>query len=289
MANPRPWPFDDDDRPNGSVQPLSQADLQAILAHLGDDPDQLLAGTIGDRPVAAMRVRASLGRPGGSAHAQRRRLRAAEWAAWTRTAPWRAAAILAGTTVGGLLGPPADTEPGAGPWRADGHGGRLGLRFRPSPDALAWQRGAAGERRTARLLDPSGRLCHGRHPSPHTTGGGLRSRPDRPGPARPGRGRGADRGRARRPGAMGQGGQRRGCRWWRPGACQACFVPSRRCWGPSGSPGWPTRPGSASALLFDPGDCRTQSRSRNDPDIGLITRERRGPASRSHFRWRRVE
>jgi hypothetical protein len=20
-----------------------------------------------------------------------------------------------------------------------------------------------------------------------------------------------------------------GCRWWRPGACQACFAPSRRC------------------------------------------------------------
>jgi hypothetical protein len=29
-----------------------------------------------------------------------------------------------------------------------------GLRFRPSPDARAWRRGAAGERRTARLLGP---------------------------------------------------------------------------------------------------------------------------------------
>jgi len=29
-----------------------------------------------------------------------------------------------------------------------------GLRFRPSPDAIAWRRGAAGERRTARLLSP---------------------------------------------------------------------------------------------------------------------------------------
>jgi len=29
-----------------------------------------------------------------------------------------------------------------------------GLRFRPSPDAVAWRRDAAGERRTARLLDP---------------------------------------------------------------------------------------------------------------------------------------
>jgi hypothetical protein len=32
-----------------------------------------------------------------------------------------------------------------------------GLRFRPSPDASAWQRGAAGVRRTARLLDPLAR------------------------------------------------------------------------------------------------------------------------------------
>jgi hypothetical protein len=29
-----------------------------------------------------------------------------------------------------------------------------GVRFKPSPEAIAWRRGAAGERRTARLLDP---------------------------------------------------------------------------------------------------------------------------------------
>ncbi len=29
-----------------------------------------------------------------------------------------------------------------------------GLRFRPSPDAVAWRRGAVGERRTAQLLGP---------------------------------------------------------------------------------------------------------------------------------------
>jgi hypothetical protein len=29
---------------------------------------------------------------------------------------------------------------------------RLGLRFRPSPDAVAWRRGAVGERRTAHVL-----------------------------------------------------------------------------------------------------------------------------------------
>jgi hypothetical protein len=87
MASSPPWPFDDNDRPSGSVQPLSQADLQAILAHLGDDPDQLLAGPGADRPVVAVWVRASVGRPGGSAQARWRWLRAAEWAAWTRTSP----------------------------------------------------------------------------------------------------------------------------------------------------------------------------------------------------------
>ena len=154
MAGPSPhrFPFDDHDRPSGSVQPLSQADLQAILAHLGDDPDQLLAGTNGDRPVVTMRVRASVGRPGGSAQARWRRLRAAEWTAWTRTLPWRVAATLGtGTTagvLGSLLAPRLALVLGALAAVAAG----WTLRFRPSPDASAWQRGAAGERRTARLL-----------------------------------------------------------------------------------------------------------------------------------------
>ena len=51
MASSRPWPFDDEDRPSGSVRPLSQADLQTILAHLGDDPDR-----------AAGRLRRRIGR-----------------------------------------------------------------------------------------------------------------------------------------------------------------------------------------------------------------------------------
>jgi hypothetical protein len=104
MANSRSWPFDDDDRPSGSVQPLSQADLQAILAHLTNDPDQLLASTGADQPVVAVRVRASVGRPGGSAQTRWRRLRAAEWATWTRTLPWRMAATLGIGAGGGLLG-----------------------------------------------------------------------------------------------------------------------------------------------------------------------------------------
>jgi hypothetical protein len=155
MASSRSWPFDDDeDRPSGSVRPLSQADLQAILAHLNHDPDELLAGTEADRPVVAMRVRATVGRPGGSAQAQWRQLRAAEWAAWTRTLPWRVAVIFGIGAVGGILGSLlvprlglviGGLAPIAAGW---------GLRFRPSSDAVAWRRGSAGERHTAQLLGP---------------------------------------------------------------------------------------------------------------------------------------
>jgi Nuclease-related domain len=154
MASSQSWPFDDEDRPSGSVRPLSQADLQAILAHLSDDPDQLLAGTGADRPVVAVRVRASVGRPGGSAQARWRQERAAEWATWTRTLPWRVAVTLGIGATGGVLGSLL------APWLGLVLGGLAavvagwGLRFRPSPDAVAWRRGATGERRTARLLEP---------------------------------------------------------------------------------------------------------------------------------------
>jgi Nuclease-related domain len=154
MASPRPWPFDDDDRPSGSVRPLIQADLQAILAHLSDDPEELLAGTNADQPVVAVRVRASVGRPGGSAQARWRRARAAEWAAWTRTLPWRLAVMIGigagGGVLGSLLAPRLGLVVAALAAVAVG----WGLRFRPSPDAVAWRRGAAGERHTARLLAP---------------------------------------------------------------------------------------------------------------------------------------
>jgi hypothetical protein len=152
MASSPPWPFDDEDRPSGSVRPLSQADLQAILAHLGDDSGQLLADTGADRPVAAMQVRASVGRPGGSAQARWRQQRAGEWAAWTRSLPWRVAATLGVGATGGVLGslvvPRLSLVLGALAAMAAG----WRLRFRPSPDAVAWRRGAAGERSTARVL-----------------------------------------------------------------------------------------------------------------------------------------
>ena len=298
MARSRPWPFDED-RPSGSVRPLSQADLQTILAHLSDDPDQLLTGTGEDRPVVAVRVRASVGRPGGSAQATWRRMRASEWAAWTRTLPWRVAATLgmgAGAGVlGSLLAPQLGLVLGGLAAVVAG----WGLRFRPSPDAIAWRRGAAGERRTARLLgqlerhgwavlhdlavpgsqanidhlvigpggvfvidskqyrgrlqlDPSGRLWHGRYPltpilravsfEADQAAQVLPNPPWRwcrlwPSTA------------PRSPGARLSW---RGCRWCRPGARRACFAPSRRCLGPSGSPPWPNRHGSASRPLPNP-------------------------------------
>ena len=154
MASPRRFPFDDEDRPSGSVRPLSQADLQAILAHLSDDPEELLAGTGADRPVVTMWVRPSVGRPGGSAQARWRQMRAAEWAAWIRTLPWRVAATLAiGVGVGvlgSLLAPRLGLVLGGLAAVAAG----WGLWFRPSQEAVAWRRGAVGERCTARLLDP---------------------------------------------------------------------------------------------------------------------------------------
>jgi hypothetical protein len=125
MANARPWPFDDEDRPSGSVRPLNPADLQAILAHLDQDPDQPLAAAAGGRvgrldPDPGLADRHP---PRHRGHCGRPRQ------------PTRASAQ------------PAGRRPGR-------RGGRLGLRFQPSPDTVAWRRGAAGERRTARLLGP---------------------------------------------------------------------------------------------------------------------------------------
>jgi len=101
----------------------------------------------------AVRVRASVGRPGGSAQTRWRRARATEWAAWTRTLPWRLAATLS-VAAAGLLGSLL------APWLGLVLGGLAalaagwGLRFKSSPEAVAWRQGAAGERRTARLLAP---------------------------------------------------------------------------------------------------------------------------------------
>jgi hypothetical protein len=159
-----PVPWEDDDTPGVSIHPLTQTDLSAILAHLhgGPDPDRRRqpgpspTSPPPPKPAPARRRRRPVGTPGASAHAEYRRRREVEHAAWAHTLPLRVAAT-AGAGLGGWL---LATVPGLPlPARlagllaaAAGTGWRL--RFRPSPETLAWQRGAAGERHVARLLDP---------------------------------------------------------------------------------------------------------------------------------------
>jgi hypothetical protein len=106
--------------------------------------------------VAAAELGAgSVGRPGRSAHAQYRRRRAAELAGWTRSLIWRAPLVVGAGLVAGGMAAQAGlartlatlaglTAAALLAWR---------LRFMPSEQARAWQRGAAGEQQTARLLD----------------------------------------------------------------------------------------------------------------------------------------
>jgi hypothetical protein len=167
MANPQPdpdglWSACDEQPPGVSIRPLRHGDLQALLAHLHhheqDDEDEGRVAGSGERrpaaggPVVAVRVRASVGRPGASAQHEYRRRRAAERASWTRGLPWRAGAVLAVGVAAGLLG--AQLAPDLAGLLAVAAAAGLGwrLRFRPSADILAWRRGAAGERRTARRL-----------------------------------------------------------------------------------------------------------------------------------------
>jgi hypothetical protein len=164
MARPHPMQPDPgpdgfwsscDQQPGVSIRPLGQADLADRLAHLDHDQDQEhIFGSGGSVPVVAVRVRASVGRPGASAPGEYRRRRATELATWARGLPWRILALvaagvatwLAAARVAPNLAAPAEVTVVAG----------LGwlLRFRSFPDTVAWRRGAAGERRTARLLAP---------------------------------------------------------------------------------------------------------------------------------------
>jgi Nuclease-related domain len=155
-----------------SVRALTAEELQRFLdAHQGQpaellgsgwanlDPPRHPLGGPRTPPAATLPgapaepVAGSLGSPGRSAQAAYRRRRAEELAAWTRSLAWRAPLVAAaGLTVqvltaevglprAGLIGLAVAALVG---WR---------LRFRPSEQARTWQRGAHGERRTARLLD----------------------------------------------------------------------------------------------------------------------------------------
>jgi hypothetical protein len=165
MAEPHPpqpdpgpdgfWSSCDDEQPGVSIRPLSQVDLAVLLAHLGHDRDHdHLLGSGGPAPVVAVRVRASVGRPGASAAAEYRRRRAMEFATWAHSLPRRLVALVAAGVAAWLAA--ARVAPNlAGPVGVTVAAG-LGwlLRFRTSPDTVAWRRGATGERRTARLLAP---------------------------------------------------------------------------------------------------------------------------------------
>jgi hypothetical protein len=145
-----PLPWEDDDTPGLSIHPLTQADVDAILAHLGDLPDddpgfhfgpaltsqarrpRVAAPTT--RPAAAGRgTRSRGGRPGGSVQAEYQRRRAREHTTWAHTLPWRLAATLGigvtGGVVGSLLAPRLGLVLGGLAAVAAG----WGLRFRPEP------------------------------------------------------------------------------------------------------------------------------------------------------------
>jgi Nuclease-related domain len=154
-----PVGWEDDDTPGLSVHALTREDMEAILAQMPDEPDDEPPIHLASRrrPAPPRRYRRqAYGIPGASAEAEYQRRRQVEHAAWARTLPLRiAAAALAG--LGGLLVAAVAGLPlpagllvtmllvGAAWWR---------LRFRPSPEARAWQRGAAGERHVTRLLEP---------------------------------------------------------------------------------------------------------------------------------------
>jgi Nuclease-related domain len=154
------WPSHDhhDEQPGVSIRPLTEADLAAILGHLDhQQPYELRPARPAEpirpgRPVLAVRVRASVGRPGASARAEYRRRRARELATWRRGLPWRLAAVLtAGAAAGLVIG---QANPRLGLLAALAATAVVGwlLRFRPSRDTQAWRRGASGEQRTAHLL-----------------------------------------------------------------------------------------------------------------------------------------
>jgi hypothetical protein len=98
---------------------------------------------------------AAAGSPGRSALAQYRRRRGEELAAWTRSLVWRAPLVAAAGLTGSALATQAGlarTLPTVAGLAAAALVG-WPLRFHPSEQARAWQRGAHGERQTARLLD----------------------------------------------------------------------------------------------------------------------------------------
>jgi hypothetical protein len=154
-----------------SVRALTAEELQRFLDGHQDQPAQLLGSgwaaldppghplRAPRTPLAATQPMApagppagSLGSPGRSALAAYRRRRAEELATWTRSLAWRAPMVAAAGLAADVFATQAGLPQAgfAGLVVAAVVGWRL--RFRPSEQARTWQRGAQGERRTARLL-----------------------------------------------------------------------------------------------------------------------------------------
>jgi hypothetical protein len=104
--------------------------------------------------IPVERLAGSVGRPGRSALAQYRRRHAEELSTWMPSLAWRVPLVIAAGLVAGALADQAGL-----PWAGLAVAVLVGwrLRFRPSEQARTWQRGAHGERQTARLLDRLGR------------------------------------------------------------------------------------------------------------------------------------
>jgi Nuclease-related domain len=154
-----------------SVRALTAEELQRFLAAHADRPAELLGSgwaaldpsrhPCGDPrtppaptlPAApAKPVADSLGSPGRSALAAYRRCRATELAAWTRTLVWRAPLVAAAGLAADVLAAQVGLSRAGLVGLAGAALASWWLRFRPSEQARTWQRGAAGERHTARLL-----------------------------------------------------------------------------------------------------------------------------------------
>jgi hypothetical protein len=125
------------------------------MHHPPPDPTRRpLPLTVPDTPTAGpVGPGEAFGHPGASAAAYYRRRRAAEWALYRRTLPLRLTGVALGSLVTALA--VDQVVPALAGWAGLLTAGLVGwrLRFRVSQDARNWQRGARGERRTARQLD----------------------------------------------------------------------------------------------------------------------------------------
>ena len=162
MPRPQPdpdpdgfWPSCDDQPPGVSIRPLNHADLAALLAHLdhtrpGRHPQLGGAGAgAGDagagwrRPPRRLRPRRIPDADGPPS-----------WPSGPTACPGGSPRSWPSASPPGCWPPrsfPTWRPWLASPWRPGWPGG---CGSASAPDTVAWRRGAAGERRTARLLAP---------------------------------------------------------------------------------------------------------------------------------------